>query len=300
MTTSHMDDPHGLMLMGILSESVRTKGDRATAKWLGLDRRTILTCLEKGELSLKIRVALDNEVRKEVNAAQVEMRVLLEQLDTRIKGLELRCGELVKEFERWDTTIKAVRQEFAKENRALVRRIERLERRQDSETDSEAPPRSEPSRAGVAGMRRSDPGDPLSLGRGGTRIEVPEKPTRPWFPPRDHDEVVTMEAAPDDSYVYGRAWPLVREWRTLRRNHPGKGTTLTWMEKQQRLLVVEAALLDEHQLTLPPDDQPIDDLWRAHILNWKRSDLHALRRRILRRKLLRWARRLATFGIWWG
>ncbi len=131
-------------------------------------------------------------------------------------------------------------------------------------------------------------------------IEAPARHTRPTFPRRDYDEIVTVEPANDDSYVYGRAWPLVREWRMLRRGHPVDGRTLSWMERQRRLLTVELALLNEHGLTLPPDDHPIDGQWRRHVTEWRLRDLRAVRRRILRRKLLRWTRRLATFGAWWG
>ena len=113
-------------------------------------------------------------------------------------------------------------------------------------------------------------------------------------------DVVTIEPATDDSYVYGRSWPLVREWRMLRRGHPSKGKTLSWLKVEERLLIVEMKLLDEHKLTLPPEKKPIDDFWRQHILNWRRNDLHDIRTRTRRRKLLRWVRRLATFGLWWG
>ena len=80
---------------------------------------------------------------------------------------------------------------------------------------------------------------------------------------------MTIEPTPDDSYVYEKAWPLVREWRMLRRNHPAEGRTLSWMQRRERLLKVEIALLNEHRLTLPPDAQPIDDQWRRHVTNWR-------------------------------
>ena len=84
---------------------------------------------------------------------------------------------------------------------------------------------------------------------------------------------MTIEPTPDDSYVYEKAWPLVREWRMLRRNLPAEGRTLSWMQRQERLLKVEIALLNEHRLTLPPDAQPIDDQWRRHVTNWRLNDL---------------------------
>ncbi len=299
VTVSSVDDPRGFMLMAVLQESVRSRGERATAKWLGVDRRTLLACLEQGELTLKVRAALDKQVSREANADVVVIREELEAQGTRIDELAKRIESFGTDFERLETMIKAVRQESAKELRNLGRRVERLERRRSSAIGVP----TGPGTSGATGRSPRGEGggssNPLAPGQDDLRIEVPEQPTKPWFPPRDHKEIVTVEAANDDSYVYGKAWPLVREWRMLQRDHPLTGNTLSWMERQERLLVVEMALLDEHKLTLPPDTQPIDDFWRTHIMNWRRNDIEDIRRRICRRKLFRWIRRLATFGAWW-
>ena len=43
MTTDHaVEDPQSLRMMAVLQESVRKTGVRATADWLGVDRRTVL------------------------------------------------------------------------------------------------------------------------------------------------------------------------------------------------------------------------------------------------------------------
>ncbi len=300
VTSDTVDDPHGFMLMAVLHESVRTRGERATAKWLDVDRRTLLSCLEQGELTLKVRVALDKRVRREADAETVAIGEGLQAQGAKIDEVATKIESFGTDFERLETMIKAVRQESAKELRTLVRRVERLEKGcgPGAGTDTEKRTAGTGVRLSRDGKERSR--NPLQVGRDSLSIEAPEHPTRPWFPPRDYDEIVTVEPAPDDSYVYGKAWPLVREWRMLQRNHSLKGNTLSWMERQEHLLVVEMALLHEHKLTLAPETQPVDDLWRAHIMNWRRSDLHDIRRRICRRKALRWVRRLATFGAWWG
>ena len=299
VTNDAVEDPHGLMLMAVLNESVRTRGERATAKWLGVDRRTLLACLEHGELTLKVRVALDNEVRREANAEVAGIREELETQGTRFDELVTKVSGLGTDLEKLETMIKAVRQESVKELRTVGRRVERIEKGRVPTADASA--KQVVSGAGVASPRDENgrPGTPLATGGDGTGIMAPGKPTRPWFPRREHNEIVTFERAADDSYVYGKAWPLVREWRMLRRNLPREGNTLSWMERQERKLVVEMALLDEHRLTLPPETKPIDDTWRTHIMNWRMTDLRDVRRRIRRRKTLRWVRRIATFGAWW-
>ena len=70
-------------------------------------------------------------------------------------------------------------------------------------------------------------------------------------------EVVTEEAADDDPEVYGDAWPLVEEWRRLRADHPHQGKSLSWLTTEERLLVLELAMLDDHGLTLPPETQAL-------------------------------------------
>ena len=299
MTNHVVEDPQALRLIAVLHESVRTRGERATADWLGVDRRTVMTCLEKGELTTRVRTALENEMRREVIAEQTEFRDVVQKQGERIGDLEGRAAGFAGDFERLETTIKAVREELNKELRELTRRMERLNTRGVQETAGGAVRQPTGSGAGKPGARTGRTGNPLVAGSTAPKIEVPLTPTRPWFPPRDYKVVVTIEPAPDDSYVYEKAWPLVKEWRMLRRDHPREGKTLSWMERQERLLVLEMALLDEHKLTLPPEKEPIDDLWRLHILNWRRNDLHVIRMRIRRRKLLRCLRRFATFGFWW-
>ena len=286
--------------MAVLHESVRTRGERATADWLGIDRRTLVTCLEQGELSLKIRVALDNELRSEIDSEQAEIRALVGKQGEKIDELEGRVADFASHFDRLETAIKAAREELNRELRGLTRRMERLNTREVQETAGGAVRQPAGSGAGKSGAGTGRAGNPLVAESTAPKIEAPESPTRPWFPPRDYPKLVTIEPARDDSYVYGKAWPLVREWRMLRRGRPSKGKSLSWLEKQERLLLVEMSLLDEHKLTLPPEKEPIDDFWRQHIMNWRRNDLHDIRTRIRRRKLLRWVRRLATFGLWWG
>lgn len=124
-----------------------------------------------------------------------------------------------------------------------------------------------------------------------SRKPVTERPLDP--------EVVTVEPAEDDIEVYGAAWPLVEEWRRLRDGHPHQGTSLSWLAAEERLLVLELAMLEEHGLTLPPEKQPLQGFGRRGQTTHRWKALADTRVRLRRRKLLRWVRRVLTLGLWW-
>ena len=271
-------------LMILLERIVREQGQAGAAERLGVNYKTIVAALETRHLSRRMTHALELLMLSEDNPTLQRNEDRMTATDERLDSLEEVVKELVTGVDKLRTSLNTHRTEQDRVNRLLEQRL-------GGESRVGADP--------VGGKERK----PGKRARGVTpalTIEAPARPTRPTFPRRDYNEIVTVERANDDSYVYGKAWPLVREWRMLRRGHPLRGRTLSWMEGQERLLTVELELLNEHGLTLPPDTQPIDDQWRRHVTEWRLGDLRVLRRRILCRKLLRWARRLATFGAWWG
>ena len=107
---------------------------------------------------------------------------------------------------------------------------------------------------------------------------------------------MTVDPADDDEEVFGEAWPLVREWRELKENHPSRGRGLDWLRVEERLLSVELALLEEHGLTLPPETYPLKGLDRSSQVNWRRKALEDTGKARKRRELLRRASRLLTLG----
>ncbi len=277
----------GTAMMILLERMVREQGQLATAERLGVNRKTVAGALETRHLSRRMTHALELLLLTEGNPILQPYEDRMTSMGERLDAVEGVVRGLAEGIETLRTSLDTHRAEQDRVNRILERRL-------SGESGVETRPASGDGRKPVKkAAKRRRIGTPLA-------IEAPARPTRPTFPRRDYDEIVTVEAANDDSYVYGRAWPLVREWRMLRRGHPVDGRTLSWMEKQRRLLTVELALLNEHGLTLPPDDHPIDDQWRRHVTGWRLRDLRAVRRRILRRKLVRWFRRVATFGAWWG
>ena len=114
------------------------------------------------------------------------------------------------------------------------------------------------------------------------------RPTNPHTGRPLDPEIVTVEAADDDVKVYGDAWPLVEEWRSLRDGHPNQGSTLSWLTIEERLLVLELAMLEEHGLTLPPEKQPLRGFGRRGQTTHRWSALADTRRALRKRSLLRW------------
>ncbi len=110
--------------------------------------------------------------------------------------------------------------------------------------------------------------------------------------------MVTREPAEDDPEVYGDAWPLVQEWRKLKDRHPVRRSSLSWLEDQERLLTLDLAMFEEHELTVPPALQPVKSLARRDHTRWRWKALYRTQVSIRKRKLLRWLRRLLTVGLW--
>ena len=109
-------------------------------------------------------------------------------------------------------------------------------------------------------------------------------------------ELVTETPAPEDPEVYGPAWPLVEEWRSLREGHPYQGKSLSWLVTQERILVLELAMLEEHGLTLPPEKQPLRGFGRRGQTSWRHTALNDTREALQKRRMLRWVRRILHPG----
>ena len=111
---------------------------------------------------------------------------------------------------------------------------------------------------------------------------------------REYPDLVTREPAEDDEEVFGDAWPLIVEWRELKDAHPNEGKGLAWLAAEERLRVVELALLEDHGMTLPPEKRPLRGFDRDGQINWRRTALFDTRRAVRKRELLR----KVTFGLW--
>ena len=112
---------------------------------------------------------------------------------------------------------------------------------------------------------------------------------------REYPDLVTLEPPEDDEEVFGEMWPMIVEWRGLKDVHPNDGKGLDWLAAEERLQVVELALLEDHGMTLPPEKRPLRGFDRDGQVNWRQTALFDTRRAIRKRELLN---RL-SFGLLW-
>ena len=268
------EEEHHQRLMSLLHELVRKQGGRkGAARVLGVDRRTVGACMDGGGLTWRLREALERKLQEGAGRADARQRNRNNALERRVDKLEKGLHE----------GLDAVRGEVGKLREDQDRRWESLEQQlARGEARQESPG---PADAPVEAERRRE--EASATGKPSARAR---------FPKRLYPELVTKEPAPDDEEVYGKAWPLIEEWREIwNAGHVGTGKGLAWLETEARVRELEVAMLEEHGLTLPPEKQPLHGLWRSTQLNWRTETLHEVRRAVAWRHLLR---KVLTFGLW--
>lgn len=109
--------------------------------------------------------------------------------------------------------------------------------------------------------------------------------------------VVTLEEQPDEEHAFGPA-VLVAEWRMLRAGGDPLTSRVDRAQAAARRWDLEAELLGEYRLALPPDTHPLDDGRRAYQVRWQRDALAEARRELGRAKRARLLRRVLTLGVW--
>ena len=262
-----VENVYHMRLMTLLQELVREKGYKGAARVLEIDHRTVAVCSKTGQMSRRARQALERALQEGVGSAAVRQR-------ERNDGLEERVGRLEKGSESFG---KEVRKRLA----AVEGGIASLRRDKAQGTG-----------AGHAGAGPSPRGADESEARASAQHRKP--PSRPRVR-REYPDLVTLEPAPDDEEIFGEAWPLIVEWREMKDAHPNEGRGLAWLADEERMLVVELALLEDHGMTLPPEKQPLRGFDRDGQTSWRRTALYDTRRARRKRELLR---RL-TLGLWW-
>ena len=273
--SSVVEDVHHLRLMALLHELVLEKGNRGAASALGLDPRTVASCMKTGRLSWRVREALEQGLQSGAGSAAARQRERNDALKGRVGELEgkLRSG-LDEVRAAVAGEVEALREEQAKAMRHVERRLVRLEA----------------GRSAQDGMERTSP----------TGAE-PEPSKRRYVRPRTHPQLVTLEAEPDEDLVYGDATSVIVEWRRVRAEFLKTlktGTTLDRTEVQEPMLELEIAIVGEHELTLPPASFPWDEFDRRDQL-WERTqDLKRVWAERVRALLRRWFRRVLTAGLW--
>ncbi len=139
----------------------------------------------------------------------------------------------------------------------------------------------------------------LERSGGGLRLDAaPATGDRGRHPHGDvRPGLVTEEPHPGEEESYGAGMALVAEWRDLR-DRRGEGTRLEQAVDRERVMELEVAMLGEHDLTLPPETEPLHPSRRAVQLDWRMRELDDIRAERRRLQLLSRLRRALTFGVW--
>ena len=257
-----VENMHHMRLMTLLQELVRDKGYKGAARVLELDQRTVAECARTGQLSRRVRQALERALQEGVGSAAARQRERNDRLEKRVEALEKGHDELGKELRRRMAAVEG--------------RIEALKSSDAQGTGA--------GHAG-AGPSRSEAG----------ASDAGSKPSSKARVRREYPDLVTLEPAEDDEEVFGEAWPMIVEWRGLKDAHPNEGKSLDWLAEEERLRVVELALLEDHGMTLPPEKRPLRGFDRDGQINWRQTALFDTRRAIRKRELLN---RLSCGLLW--
>ena len=261
-----VENVYHMRLMALLQELVRDKGYKGAARVLEIDPQTVTDSAKTGQLTRRVRQALERALQEGVGSAAERQRRRNEELEGRLQAVEEGHEELGKEVRR---RLSGIEGEVA----AL---------RRDGPQGTGAGPSPHGSTEAEAGSSGRDR----------------KPPTKPSMR-REYPELATREPADDDEEIFGVAWPLIVEWRELKHSHPNEGRGFDWLTAQERLLVVELALLEEHGMTLPPEKQPLRGLDRSGQVSWRRTALFDTRRALRKWELLRKVGRFVSFGRWW-
>ena len=263
-------DMHHLRLMSLLQEQVRDHGRKRAAEILGVDRRTLDTALDQGMLTRRIRGALERALQSGVGSAAAQQRDRNDKLKDRLGDLEGLVEEQGREMREGQRAAEDEIRKLREEQAQGLLRIERA----------------------VAGLNAGS-GD-----NGGEARASGPQPAKQAKLKREYPELVTLDPADEDKDVFGNAWELIQEWRKLKETHPNEGKDLDWLLTEERFLMLELELLEEHALTLPPARFPLRGFDRNGQVNWRRKALEVTRRRVRRRRFLSWVRHVLSLGRW--
>ena len=263
-------------LSAMLRELVRQEGKMEAAELLGVNYKTVARAEKSGRITGRMSDALERLLGPVDDPEAARLRERVGALEERMGGLEGGMESLAKELREglsrlWTPSAGRAGGREAGGN------VEAMAEDEAQAQDKEGAGRSETRAAPpVAGL--------------GSR--------KPFRERRLDPEIVTVEPADDDPEVYGAAWPLVEEWRGVRAGHPRRGGSLSWLVTEERLLMLELAMLEEHGLTLPPEKQPLRGFGRRGQTSWRWKALADTRVALRKRKLLRWVRRVLTLWLW--
>ena len=175
---------------------------------MGVNYKTVVRAEESGRITGRMGDALERLLGRSDDSNQSRLR-------QRIEALEGNLKTLAKEMQRGFDDIKtAVEAHAHDKTQSQMQNPEELSR---------------PKIVTAPSVKGLPPSKPASR-----RLTDPD--------------LVTVDPADADAEIYGKAWPLVEEWRRLRRVHPHQRRSLSWLEKEHRLLTLELSIMEQHEL----------------------------------------------------
>ena len=271
-------------LLDLLDGLVSDRGRVAAARALGVNYRTMMNCYDSRRVSRRMREALGDFHASRGPADDAE--AVGDDGGTSATGDAASLERKVTELE--------------EENRRLRETVaDQAHRLEELELAAAAPDAVVDQGGDTGAIEVGDvPGD--------VPVNVPAGDFGPnWRPPRRRPGmpdpgVVTLEEQPDEEHAFGPAAPLVAEWRMIRAGM-GDGSVGTRVDRALaavRRWELEAEMLRDWQLTLPPETDPLDESRRNDHVRWREESLAEARRELGRAKQARLLRRVVTLGLW--
>ena len=264
-------------LLDLLDVLVEERGRVPAAQVLGVNYRTLALCCDSRQVSRRMRRALV-EFRDRGGSGAGETEVGDGDGPPDGDGAALR--QRVAELEDENAELQELADEQARQLEELTRRLAALEDGQQSDDSADV--------VDADDAHGHDQEDGVAQN---------------WRPPRRRPGmpdagVVTLDEQPDEAHAFGPAAPLVAEWRRLRMGGGQSGSRVDRAQAAVRRWELEAMMLGEYPLTLPPDTYPLDEGRRADHARWRRDALAEARRELGRAKRARLLRRVLTLGLW--
>ena len=273
------------LLLDLLDARVEERGRVPAARVLGVNYRTLASCCDTRQVSRRMRQALA-DFRERGSDGNGETVTSYSERPPDGDGAALR--ERVAELEDENTELRELADEQAIRLEELNRRVAELEDSKQAEGATEIVGTAEIVDADSDGVNPHEQGDKVGQG---------------WIPPRRRPGmpdagVITLEEQPDEEFAFGPAAALVAEWRQLRVGGGKVSNSVGRAEAAVRRWELEAELLGDYRLTLPPDTYTLDDARRADHIRWRRDALAEARRKLRLAKRARLLRQVITLGTW--
>ena len=206
-----------MRLMTLLQELVRDKGFKGAARVLEVDQRTVAECARTGQLSRRVRQALERALQEGVGSAAARQRERRRQ-----------AGEAGRR-----ALAEAVMRRWQRATTSRARNCGGVMAAVEGEVSKPCKSRDGPqgTGAGHAGAGPSQPwfrqiGEPSATRtlEGSLRHEAVRVR-------REYPDLVTLEPAEDDEEVFGAAWALIVEWRGAegRASQRGRRASTGWL-----------------------------------------------------------------------